>query len=67
MLLSGGVASNGLLRREMREKLERSVLFPPPELCTDNAAMVGAAAFYRLRNGQRSGWNLDAVPSLRLE
>ena len=67
VLLSGGVASNGLLRREMMEGLGRQVLLPPPELCTDNAAMVGAAAFYRLRTGQRSGWELDAVSGLRLE
>ncbi len=66
VLLAGGVASNGLLRSEIRSKLAVPAFIPPRELCTDNAAMVGAAAFYRLSRGERSGWDLDAVPGLRL-
>ncbi len=66
VLLVGGVAANTLLRQEMRERVEVPVLYPPPELCTDNAVGVGAAGWFRLEAGERSGWDLDVVPSLRL-
>jgi len=66
VLLVGGVAANTLLRQEMRERVEVSVLYPPPELCTDNAVGVAAAGWFRLQRGERSGWDLDVVPGLRL-
>lgn len=66
VLLVGGVAANTLLRQEMKERIEVSVLCPPPKLCTDNAVGVAAAGWYRLQAGERSGWDLDVVPSLRL-
>ena len=42
------------------------VVIPRPGLCTDNAAMIGAAGFLRARAGVRAGWDLEARPSLRL-
>jgi N6-L-threonylcarbamoyladenine synthase len=70
VLLAGGVAANALLRREMSRRLELSspnaVRFPPIRYCTDNAAMVAAAGYYRYLAGDRSGLDLDVDPSLRL-
>jgi len=42
------------------------VVVPRPALCTDNGAMIGAAAFFHLRGGARRSWALDVVPGLRL-
>jgi len=66
VLLVGGVAANTLLRQEMRRRIRIPVFYPPPELCTDNAVGVAAAGWFRLEAGERSGWDLDVVPSLRL-
>lgn len=67
--IAGGVASNGALRQAMEEACrEKGVAFyhPSPILCTDNAAMIGAAAYYEYRAGVRSGLDLNAVPNLKL-
>ena len=67
--LAGGVASNGTLRKAVKEALDRrGVAFycPSPILCTDNAAMIGAAAYYDYMAGKRSGLDLNAVPNLKL-
>ena len=67
--IAGGVASNSALRSAMEEACKkRGVAFyhPSPILCTDNAAMIGAAAYYEYINGTRSGWDLNAVPNLKL-
>lgn len=67
--IAGGVASNSALRKAMEDACrKRSVAFyrPSPILCTDNAAMIGAAAYYDYRRGIRSDWSLNAVPNLRL-
>ena len=67
--IAGGVASNGTLRGAMEEECrKRNVAFyhPSPILCTDNAAMIGAAAYYDYRAGIRSGLDLNAVPNLKL-
>lgn len=67
--IAGGVASNSALREAMRTACqERGVKFyyPSPVFCTDNAAMIGAAAYYEYRNGTRHGWDLNAVPNLKL-
>lgn len=69
LAIAGGVASNSALRAAMRKACEeRDIEFydPSPILCTDNAAMIGAAAFYDYQNGIRSGWDLNAVPNLKL-
>ncbi|MEW6233482.1 MAG: tRNA (adenosine(37)-N6)-threonylcarbamoyltransferase complex transferase subunit TsaD [Chloroflexota bacterium] len=64
--LAGGVAANSLLRQRMKERVPLPVLCPPPDLCTDNAAMVAAAGYYLYRAGRRDGWDMDVIPSLRL-
>ena len=65
--LGGGVAANTRLRSELRERLGAlPLLIPPPALCTDNGAMIGAAAAYRIRAGDRADFALDAIPSLSL-
>lgn len=67
--IAGGVASNSALRSAMEEACKkRGVAFyhPSPILCTDNAAMIGAAAYYEYLAGTRSGWDLNAVPNLKL-
>ena len=67
--LAGGVASNSGLRNTMNDKCQKAgvrLVMPPPILCTDNAAMIGSAAFYRLMRGETAGLDLNACPSLRL-
>ena len=69
LALAGGVASNRLLRRELTRRGEMAglrVLMPPARLCTDNAEMIGAAAFYRLMAGETADLDLNAEPSCRL-
>ena len=66
VLLGGGVAANLLLREEMGRQSPVPVVVPRPSLCTDNGAMIGAAAYFRLRNGPRYQWDLDVLPGLRL-
>jgi N6-L-threonylcarbamoyladenine synthase len=66
ILLAGGVSANKLLRQEMTERSDLPVLCPPISLCTDNAAMVAGAAYFRYQAGYRSGWDLDVVPNLKL-
>jgi N6-L-threonylcarbamoyladenine synthase len=67
--IAGGVASNGVIRAAMEEACaKKGVAFyhPSPILCTDNAAMIGAAAYYDYLAGKRAGFNLNAVPNLKL-
>lgn len=67
--IAGGVASNGMLREGMREAcMKKGVAFyhPSPIFCTDNAAMIGVAAYYDFINGKRDGLDLNAVPNLKL-
>lgn len=69
LAIAGGVASNQALRKAMREACEKNGIafyYPSPILCTDNAAMIGAAAYYEYINGTRHGWDLNAVPNLKL-
>lgn len=67
--IAGGVASNTALRGALQEACDRQgVAFyhPSPVLCTDNAAMIGAAGYYEYRKGVRHGYDLNAVPGLKL-
>ncbi len=66
VLLCGGVSANQVLRATTSERVGVPVYYPPPILCTDNAAMVGACAHRRFISGERAGWDLDVVPGLRL-
>jgi N6-L-threonylcarbamoyladenine synthase len=67
VLLAGGVAANELLRAEILRRSPVPVRIPPLALCTDNAAMVACAAHFRFEAGDRAGWDLDVLPSIRLE
>lgn len=67
--IAGGVASNSALRKAFAERCKAEGIrfcHPSPILCTDNAAMIGAAGYYEYIKGVRSGMDLNAVPNLRL-
>lgn len=67
--LAGGVASNSRLREKMKETAEKEgikVVYPPPVLCADNAAMIAGAGYFEYKNGARADLTLNAVPSLKL-
>jgi N6-L-threonylcarbamoyladenine synthase len=66
LLIAGGVSANSLLRRAMAAHANRPVRVPPLSLCTDNAAMIGAAAYYHYQVGQYSDLDLDVLANLRL-
>jgi N6-L-threonylcarbamoyladenine synthase len=70
LLLCGGVAANRGLRAALTARCEADgvpLLIPPNSLCTDNAAMIGAAAFLKLKRGQFSGLDMKADPGFSLE
>ena len=65
----GGVLANRRLRRRFEEEAASrgvQLYLPTPALCTDNGAMIGAAATYRFERGEYSPWNADVEPGLRL-
>lgn len=67
--IAGGVASNSSLRQAMAEACaDKGVTFyhPSPIFCTDNAAMIAVAGYYEYLNGTRSGYDLNAIPNLKL-
>ncbi len=67
IVMAGGVASNTRMRELISEKAAEhgiDVLRPSPLLCTDNGAMIASAAYYAYKAGERSGYDLDAVPAL---
>lgn len=67
--IAGGVASNSSLRETLIKEASKrgiEVLFPAPILCTDNAAMIGSAAYFNFVNGKISDLNLNAKPNLKL-
>lgn len=67
--IAGGVASNSELRHRLEEacrEKEIKFYYPSPVYCTDNAAMIGVAAYYEYLAGTRHGWDLNAVPNLKL-
>lgn len=69
LAIAGGVASNSTLRNAVKVACEKNQIefyHPSPIFCTDNAAMIGVAAYYEYMNGTRHGWDLNAVPNLKL-
>lgn len=69
ILLAGGVAANAGLRTALAERAgteSRRVITPPPVLCTDNAAMIACAAYYKFLRGAFAPLTLNAVPDLKL-
>lgn len=64
--LVGGVSANSQLRAEMSKRLAVPVRYPPLALCTDNAGMIGAAAYWHFINGEQDGLELDVTPSLQI-
>lgn len=67
--IAGGVASNSTLREAMKKACKKEGIafyHPSPIYCTDNAAMIGVAAYYEYISGTRHGWDLNAVPNLKL-
>lgn len=66
ILVAGGVAANTALRRHLMENSPIPVLIPPLILCTDNAAMIAACAYYRYQAGKVDGLDMDAIPGLKL-
>ena len=67
--MAGGVSANSALRAGMAEACEKAgckLFVPSPIYCTDNAAMIGVAAYHEYMAGTRSGWDLNAVPGLKL-
>lgn len=66
VLLAGGVASNALLRQEMKARLPIPVRYPSPSLCTDNAVMIAAAGHFKHMAGEQDSLDLDVRPGLTL-
>ena len=69
IVLCGGVAANGALRRSLQEACDKNgvkLYVPSPIFCTDNAAMIAVDAYYHYRKGERARYDLNAVPNLEL-
>jgi len=66
VILAGGVACNNVLRQQMASRLSVPLRYPPPKLCTDNAAMVAAAGYFRYKAGAFADWDMDVLPNLEL-
>lgn len=67
--IAGGVASNSSLRKRMEQACKQNQIefyHPSPILCTDNAAMIGAAGYYDYMRGIRDSWDLNAIPNLKI-
>jgi N6-L-threonylcarbamoyladenine synthase len=63
ILVAGGVSANRALRDAMRAQAEFPVNIPPFSLCTDNAAMIAAAGYFRYAHGYTSNLDIDILPN----
>lgn len=69
LVLAGGVAANSELRRRLKEETDKAgvkLYVPDPILCTDNAAMIGCAAYYAYKDGKQDGLDMEAYANLPL-
>ncbi|MBQ8151343.1 MAG: tRNA (adenosine(37)-N6)-threonylcarbamoyltransferase complex transferase subunit TsaD, partial [Firmicutes bacterium] len=69
VVMAGGVAANSRLREMLEQACRKNgieLYHPSPILCTDNAAMIGCAAYYKYMEGGRDDLTLDAIPNLKL-
>ena len=69
IVLAGGVAANSKLREMLDSQCKKrgiKLYYPSPVLCTDNAAMIGCAAYYKYMAGETDDLTLDAIPNLEL-
>lgn len=69
LAIAGGVAANSSLREAMIAACKENKLsfyYPSPIFCTDNAAMIGCAAYYEFKKGKRFGYDLNAIPNLKI-
>lgn len=69
IVIAGGVAANSMLRDMMEERGKKEgvkIYYPSPVLCTDNAAMIGSAAYYNYIKGEKSDLSLGVKPNLGL-
>lgn len=67
--VAGGVAANSALREHMKracEEADIALYYPSPVYCTDNAAMIATQGYYEYVAGTRSGWDLNAIPNLKI-
>ena len=66
--LAGGVSSNTFIRESFLnlEKKGYEIYYPEPILCTDNAAMIASAGYYRYKTGVNADLTLNAVPNLKI-
>ncbi|MBP1694011.1 MAG: gcp, partial [Chloroflexi bacterium] len=63
ILVAGGVSANRALRQAFLAQEDFPVHIPPLSLCTDNAAMIAAAGYFRYAHGQRDGLDMDVLPN----
>lgn len=67
--VAGGVAANSALREAMQQACDQAgirLCYPSPVFCTDNAAMIAVQGYYEYMAGTRHGWDLNAVPNLKI-